>query len=321
VQLSRKFGRLHLTGGVRYLYEEFSEVKSYYFPGGVKTYDPWASVGRKYMDKVLPFAGVSFDLSEYANVYCTYGRNVGRSAFPAFPSYVKRRGKFVPAGVSLSDLWSNVELEVSDHYDLGARFDFGRWYVNPVLFYSRHFDKAVNVYDPLSKQLVNQNIATARSYGVELEMGVHVLDNLLLAANGFYNRFEFEDNIKTSLTGELDVKGNQIADTPMFGASFMADYQLGNLSVTPVVRYTARRYGDIQNKEPLSSYWLVDLNLAYRLKNLWRFKETKLKLNFLNLFDKKYIGGMDASDDTQSGSMAYYQGAPFTMVFSISFQI
>jgi iron complex outermembrane receptor protein len=273
------------------------------------------------MDKVLPFAGISFDLSEQANVYVTYGRNVGRSAFPVYPSYVKRRGKFVTAGVRLSDLWRNVELEMSDHYDLGARFDFGRWYVNPVLFYSRHFDKAVNLYDSTSGLLVNQNVATARSYGAELEVGVHLMDNLLLAANGFYNNFEFEKNIRTTLTGELEVKGNQIADTPMFGASFLADYRLGGLSVTPVVRYTARRYGDVLNEEPISSYWLVDLNLAYRLKNLWRFKETRFKLNFINLFDKKYIGGMDASDDTQPGNMSYYSGAPFTMVLSVSFQI
>lgn len=321
LQLGRTFGRLHLTGGVRYLYEEFGDIESYYFPGGVKTYDPLASVGRKYMDKVLPFAGISFDLSDRANLYFTYGRNVGRTAFPAYPSYVMRRGKFAAAGVSLSDLWSNVELEVSDHYDLGARFDFGRWYLNPVLFYSRHFDKAVNVYDQTSGLLVNQNVATARSYGAELEVGVHLMDNLLLAANGFYNNFEFEKNIEALASGELDVKGNQISDTPMFGASFMADYRLGDLSVTPVVRYTGRRYGDVLNQEPLSSYWLVDLNLAYRLKNLWCFKEPRLKLNFLNLFDKKYIGGMDASDDTHPGSMAYYQGAPFTMVFSISFRI
>ncbi|MGE4542474.1 MAG: TonB-dependent receptor [Pedobacter sp.] len=321
LQLSRSFGRLHLSGGVRYLYQEFSEIKSYYFPGGVKTYDPWGSVGRKYNDKVLPFAGISLDLNDHSNLYFTYGRNVGRVAFPLYPSYATRRGKFVAAGVSLADLWSNVELEVSDHYDLGARFDFGRWYLNPVLFYSRHFDKSVNLYDPTSELLVNQNVATARSYGAELEVGVHVLDNLLLAANGFYNNFEFDKNIRTTLTGELDVKGNQIADTPLFGASFMADYRLGGFSVTPVVRYTGRRYGDVLNEEPVSSYWLVDLNLAYRLKNLWRIKETKLSLNFLNLLDKKYIGAMDASDDTHPGEMVYYPGSPFTMVFSVSWKI
>jgi iron complex outermembrane receptor protein len=323
LQLSRKFGRLHLSGGVRYHYQEFADIKSYSYSvsTGEKTYDPWASVGRKYNDKVLPFAGISFDLNDHSNIYFTYGRNVGRVAFPAYPFYATHKPAFVPNGISLADLWRNVKLEVSDHYDLGGRFDFGRWYVNPVLFYSRHFDKAVNVLEPNSGQLVNQNVATARSYGVELEMGVHVMDNLLLAANGFYNNFEFEKNIKTSLTGELDVKGNQIADTPMFGASFLADYRLGGLSVTPVVRYTARRYGDVLNEEPLSSHWLVDLNLAYRLKNLWCFKETKLKLNFINLFDKKYIGAMDASDDTHPGQMSYYPGAPFTVMFSVAFQL
>lgn len=323
LQLSRRFGRLHLSGGVRYHYQEFGEIKSYSYSvaDGVKTYDPWASVGRKYNHEVLPFAGVSFDLSERANVYFSYGRNVGRVAFPAYPFYATHKPAFVPNGISLSDIWRNVKLEVSDHYDLGARFDFGHWYVNPVLFYSRHFDKAVNALEPASGQLINQNVATARSFGAELEMGVHLMDNLLLAANGFYNNFEFEENIRTALTGELDVKGNQISDTPLFGASFMADYRLGGLSITPVVRYTARRYGDILNEEPLSSYWLVDLNLAYRLRNLWRVKETKLSLNFLNLFDKKYIGAMDASDDTHPGQMSYYPGAPFTVVFSVSWRI
>ncbi len=321
VQLSRKFGRLRLSGGVRYHYQEFSEVKSYIISGGEKVYDPWSSVGRKYTDKVLPFAGIRYAFNDQSDVYFSYGRNVGRTAFPAFPSYATRRAKFVAAGVSLADLWSNVELETSDHYDLGARLDFGRWYLHPALFYSRHFDKAVDVYNPDSGLLVNQNVATARSYGAELETGVHLTDNLLLAVNGFYNRFEFEKDIRTSLTGELEVKGNQIADTPLFGASLMADYRLGGLAVTPVVRYTGRRYGDALNDEPVSSFWLVDLNLAYRLKNFWHFKETKLSLNILNLLDKKYIGAMETSDDKQPGKMAYYPGAPFTVMFSIAFQL
>lgn len=91
--------------------------------------------------------------------------------------------------------------------------------------------------------------------------------------------------------------------------------------MTPVVRYTGRRYGDILNNEPLRSYWLADLNLSYRLKHLWRFKGTELKLNFINLFDKKYIGAMDASDDTHPGQMSYYPGAPFTVVLSVGFRL
>ncbi|MDY0261356.1 TonB-dependent receptor domain-containing protein [Syntrophotalea acetylenica] len=321
VQLNRGFGKWHLSGGVRYHYQEFSDIESYYFPGGVKTYDPWSSVGRKYTDKFLPFAGCSFELTDHANLYFTYGRNVGRTAFPLYPSYATRRGKFVAAGVSLADLWDDVGMEVSDHYDLGARFDFGRWYLNPVLFYSRHFDKSVDYYDPTSGLLVMQNVASARSYGAEIEAGVHVLPNLLLAANGFYNKFEFDKNIRTSLAGELRVRGNQIADTPLFGASFIADYRLGGFSVTPVVRYTGRRYGDILNQEPLDSYWLADLNMAYRMDNFSCIKEPKLSLKILNLFDKKYIGAMDAADDAHPGSMAYYPGAPFTMVFTVSWRL
>lgn len=321
LQLSRQFGPLLVTGGARYHYMEFSEIKSYTYADGEKTFDPWASVGRKYTDKVLPFAGLNYALSDAADIYFSYGRNVGRTAFPLYPSYSIRRARFVSAGISLEDLWRHVELETSDHYDLGARLDFGRGYLHPVLFYSRHFDKVVDVYDPVSGLLVNQNIATARSWGAELETGFHITDNLLLAFNGYYNHFEFEEDIRNSLAGDLEVKGNQIADTPQFGASLTADYRLGGFSATPVVRYTGRRYGDALNKETLSSYWLVDLNMAYRLKNLWRFQETKLSLSFLNLFDKKYIGAMDAADDTRPGQMSYYPGAPFTVVFTIAWKI
>lgn len=321
LQLNRRFGPLSMTGGARYHYMEFAEIKSYIHVNGDKTYDPWSSVGRKFTDKVLPFAAVNYSFGDSADIYFAYGRNVGRTAFPLYPSYSTRRARFVSAGVRLEDLWRNVELETSDHCDLGARLDFGRWYLHPVLFHARHFHKAVDVFDPISGLLVNQNIAKARSYGAELEAGFHLTDNLLLAFNGYYNNFEFEEDIRNSIGENLQVKGNQISDTPQFGANLTADYRLGGFSITPVVRYTGRRYGDALNEEPLDAFWLVDLNMAYRLKNLWHLRETKFSLSFLNLFDKKYIGAMDAADDTRPGQMSYYPGAPFTMVFTISGRI
>jgi iron complex outermembrane receptor protein len=80
----------------------------------------------------------------------------------------------------------------------------------------------------------------------------------------------------------------------------------------------SQRYGDIENKEKIDAYTLVDLNLSYAIKNIWTLEEVSFGLSFTNLFNQKYISIIKNDQDaTQALSTSYYPGAPFTAIASI----
>ena len=49
--------------------------------------------------------------------------------------------------------------------------------------------------------------------------------------------------------------------------------------------------------------------------------KVELSLALQNIFDKKYIGIVKNSlDDTRTGATEYYQGAPFSAVFNMTYK-
>jgi iron complex outermembrane receptor protein len=181
-------------------------------------------------------------------------------------------------------------------------------------------DKGVNVTDPLLGIKYMRNIAEAMGYGVELEASVSPMEDLDVFLSASYNRFEFTDDIVTAPGVVTKAKGNQVPDAPEFEARVGATYRFYDFSVTPQLRYTGKRYGDVENTERISDYAVADLNIRYTKKNILWCKVFSAGVSFLNLFNTHYIGIINASDDTRQGSASYYAGAPFTVVGNVTFQ-
>jgi len=87
-------------------------------------------------------------------------------------------------------------------------------------------------------------------------------------------------------------------------------YSYANFSVV-------QRYSDIENREKIDSYTVVDLQVGYKIKQLGRLKEAAFEIEFSNLFDKKYVGAIKADDDGFQASQ-YYAGVPFTVICRLS---
>jgi iron complex outermembrane recepter protein len=85
-----------------------------------------------------------------------------------------------------------------------------------------------------------------------------------------------------------------------------------------VARYVDSRYGDVTNIERVPSYTTVDLDLRYVKEKIWKIKAFSAGVSFYNLFDKRYIGLINVSDDTKQGSASYYAGAPFTVMGNVT---
>ena len=87
------------------------------------------------------------------------------------------------------------------------------------------------------------------------------------------------------------------------------------------MRYISARYGNVGNSEKIAPYTVVDLFLTYSNPKLSRalpgFKDGFVSLAFLNLFDKQYVGVINAFEDRLGGGAAYLPGAPFTVAGSV----
>lgn len=328
--VSNRFGKLKVDAGVKYVRIDLPSVTGYNTTGlGDISYNaaiaassgPLAGLHAdgSTQDALLPNIGFRYDFDDQTNLRLTYGRNYAEGWLgPLYSTFKSSQAAFTTAGITLQNLWDGVKLEISDNVDLGARFGGDKWHVAPTVFYGKFHDKQVLVYDPRVNTSYYQSNASAESMGAELEVGIKPLDWLSFFGSASYNSFKFDSNIRTAAGTTVQSQGKQVADAPEWLGKIGATASFAGFSVTPVMRYVGERYGDIENKERISDYEVVDLTIDYRKKKVWGFDELSVSLNLLNLFDKKYISTIKNSQDVSEAlSTTYYPGAPFTVVGSV----
>ncbi len=268
--------------------------------------------------KWLPSFSLGYQASPDLEFYLNYGRNYMRpyAYVPIAMVFSGNRKKFQVAGLSLQDLFDKWKLETSDNFDFGCRFEHFWFSLSPTIFYARHQDLLFVANDSRVGVSYHQNVGDATVWGAELECNIYPTDNLILFFNPSYTKATF-DNDLVSTDSILETGGNDLPDTPrwLLKAGFIYYYK--NFTVSPSIKYVDQRYGDIENREEIDSYTTVDLTIEYLIKNPWFLQEASLKLEFTNLFDKKYVGTIRADDDGFNTSQ-YYSGIPFTTVCKIS---
>ena len=77
------------------------------------------------------------------------------------------------------------------------------------------------------------------------------------------------------------------------------------LALSANLHYTGKRYADQRNVNAVPAYFTTDLGIRYVTKE-WPGKQTTLRFNVNNVFDKKYWVGMFPPniDGTSSGTGA-----------------
>ncbi|MFA7061662.1 MAG: TonB-dependent receptor [Pedobacter sp.] len=328
--VNNRFGKLKVDVGVKYVRINLPEVTGYNTTGLVdSSYDTAMSASSgtvaglhangSVQEAWLPNAGVSYEFNEHNNVRLTYGLNyAGAWQGPLYSVFKSNQAAFTAAGVTLQNLWDGAKLEISDNIDLGAKFGDETWHLSPTLFYGKFHDKQVMVFDPRVNTSYYQSNASAESMGAELEVGLTPVPWLSFFGSASYNSFKFDNNIRTAAATMVQSKGKQVADAPEWLGKVGVTARYADFSITPIMRYVGERYGDVENKERISDYEVVDLNLEYRKKKVWGFDELTVSLNLLNLFDKKYVGIIKNDQDVSEAlTTTYYPGAPFTVVGSV----
>ncbi|WP_035257818.1 TonB-dependent receptor [Desulfatirhabdium butyrativorans] len=275
-----------------------------------RTYDAW-----------LPSLGLGYNLTDALQIYSSYGRNQIRpySYVPLINLYNANRATFQKAGVTLADMFSGYDMEITDNVELGVRWREEMFEIMPALFYAKHDKLLTTVYDPRVNQSYQQNIGKATGYGLDVETNVFLGKSWTIFFNPCYSVLSYDDDL-TYQGKTLYVKDNQVVDTPRWLIKSGIIYRWEQLEIVPMLRYIGERYGDAEHKEEIGGYTVADLKMGYTMKDILWSRQVKFSLQFLNLFDRRYISMINASDDSRSGSTSYSAGAPFTTLAMASIE-
>ncbi|MGM0539350.1 MAG: TonB-dependent receptor [Thermodesulfobacteriota bacterium] len=320
-KLSGSLGKLDWQAGLKYFYYDETSSKGYVTDPSDYSLERAQDLDResRSYDVLLPTAGLGYRASDSVYFYASYGKNFIRpyAYMPIVGLYNNNRDTFQQNGITLNDLFDGYDIEESDNFDLGMRYSSSWCEIAPTVFYAEHTNLLTPVYDPRVDLTYNQNVGEAASYGLDLETSFFLHDNLTLFINPTYTLMEYDEDI-TFQGKTLDTKGNQVVDTPEFMVRSGLIFNWKNLEIIPSIRYTGRRYGDIEHQERIDSYTVVDLAAKYTMPRVWGDKDLKLGLELNNILDEEYISSITAMDYNRGGAASYYAGAPFSAVVSAS---
>ncbi|GAB1721736.1 MAG: TonB-dependent receptor [Nitrospira sp.] len=334
VKITKDIGGFHAEGGFRYfnMYEPpVTGFNNAGLPNGsfedVQGLNPTKDAATSYKGQTyeawLPNFGLSYAINKQVTTYATYGKNYAQPhGFPEFQQvFANNRAAFNAAGLSVQTLVDRVKLATSHNVDLGVRYTGEKVYLAPVLFYTYYENLLVGVFDPALNTNVRTSAADARAYGGEIEMGATPVENLSIYGSFLYGKSEMASDTTAASGAVVATKGHDTPDFPKFMLKGGLSYKLYGLEISPVVRYISARYGNVDNSEKIAPYTVVDLFLTYSNPKLFGalpgVKDGFVSLAFLNLFDKKYVGVINAFEDRLGGGAAYFPGAPFTVAGSV----
>lgn len=318
-------GALELRGGARHVTEKLPSIDVYNTAGiGDVSYEQALaassgvivnrSASGPVFHTLLPYLAASYDLTDQARLKLSAGRNYGAPSFDVWPVY--QMSATLKANYTAQQIWNMLRPELTDAVDAGVHFSHEGGYAEPTLFYAKSHNKGVSFVDPAVGVAYPQNAGETHAYGLQLAASQTLWRNLQAFGSFTWERAVFDQNFTSIGGATLLVKGLQLPDTPSVMASMGVTYRNGNFNVSPVMHYTGKRYGDALQHEPVSAYTTVDLNLGYDSPH--HYGNLHAALSVANLFNKRYIGFINASYLQNAGQTSYYPGAPRSVVASLS---
>lgn len=318
------FGELQVNGGVRYAYQKLPGIDAYNAAlttgaswdvsadaaAARAVKDPTRSVSSRDFGNWLPQVGLAYKVNEAVELHSSLGKNIGAPSFDAFKQQPK--GSITTS----QQYWDLLKPEISTSLDLGARFRFAEFYLDPTLYFSRSDNKAVGVYSAAAQTTYSQNVGKTQGSGFQLAAGWTPLSSLQLFSALSYSRSTFRENVQTASNTTLAVDGKQLPDVPKWMGNVGAAWQYAGFTVAPVVQYVGSRWATSNYDQKVGAYTTTDLTVSYGNKGNWGSWE--LSLAALNLFDRQYIGQISTSEvNTASNGAIYYPGAPRTLVATL----
>lgn len=222
-------------------------------------------------DKVLPNAGVTYQINDDQMIYATYAE--GFSAPKTDNLYT-----------SASSL---VQPETSTSVAAGWRYQSSRLTTSFSAWGVDYKNRIVQSFDPADPTLsIDRNIGEVKIYGLDLEAGFKPFEHMTVYASGEYTTSDVKsDEVVASagaLTIALPTKGKELVLTPKTTFAANARYDFGWIDVGGNVKFQGRRWLDDLNTVGMPDITTVNMDARMPI-TWWGMHDTYLQLNVANL--------------------------------------
>ncbi|TWB27724.1 TonB-dependent receptor [Nitrospirillum bahiense] len=219
-------------------------------------------------------------------------------------------------GVNLS----TIQPETTVDLEAGYRYA-GEWFISSVtVFNTNYSNRQQSLFDVTANTTVSKNIGGVIIKGLEAEVGTKPIDGFSAYMSTAYTQSHLKNDLYVGLangsTVPLPTAGKQLTDTPEWLVSGLLRYERDSYFAQIQGKYTAHRFSTLTNDEEVPSFYTFDVAAGYTLPEALtgRFA-TKLVLSVTNLFDKRYLGGINFGNNAQpyngvAANLPSYQPAP-----------
>jgi iron complex outermembrane receptor protein len=188
----------------------------------------------------------------------------------------------------------NQAPETSTSFELGYRYQGKLVSLSTSAFHYdfKHRQISAQVCDPAC---VSSPIDGGKqsATGIDFEAGLHPYHN--------WRPYVSAEYLKTRIDSDIPVSGDTLATTgkeavraPKLSAAMATDYDDGIFFGNLALKYVGSQYATFMNDQKIGGYSTVDAAVGMRWRDMGVMKKPELRLNFLNLFDKQYLSGINS---------------------------
>ncbi len=272
-------------------------------------------ISREYdYNKVLPTLGLTYNFTDDLSLFGNY--SMGLSVPGTDPLY---DSLFIP-----EDQRARPVPETTNSFDLGMRYNTGRFQAQLGAWYTRYDDRLASAFDPTARNgegaVVFRNLGRVNKWGLDGSIAFNPTENTLLYVFGSLNDSDIAEDV---LGGEcgldrdglptpaqygctlanigeqyfLPTGGNPESGSPNYTIGARGQVEFGGLELGAQVKRTGKRWINDINDNRAPAYTLVDFDLRYNIVELANGTNAAVQVNVTNLFDEYYIGFFGGSLD------------------------
>lgn len=266
-----------------------------------------------------PKVGIDFQLTPQTLLYASYTKGFKSGAF------------------NLGIVQEPVKPEKLDDFELGIKSTFldGKLRTNLAGFYYDYQD--VQVFNAKPAQVVLENAASAKLYGIEAEIVAKPAPALQIDMNGAWLHTEYSsyiaadqlrplgDGVTVDPAGQpaFNLKGNRLPQAPRLsgtlGMAYTIASDLGDFTLRGEAAYTSKLFITQFNTDPVGA-----VKARTRFNASLRFASNDghfyASLNAKNLGDKVQVVNGYANSPLVGGAISGYLEAPRTVDFTVGYK-
>jgi iron complex outermembrane recepter protein len=272
-------------------------------------------------NKLTPRFSISYQPSDNANIYASYGKGFKSGGFD-----MRGDAVFTPTTVN------GYAPETIDSFELGFKSAFldRKLFTNIALYKSKYKNQQVTIQVP---NIITGGIASfvdnagrGNISGVEVEIRAVPSPNFSMNAAVGYTNADYKEFLTFIAGGTTPVdvaNAREFQNTPRFTASASAtmssDFAGGRVYFTPAV---ALRSDAFMFEIPTPAldpdgYFLVDASAGWTTED----EKIRLSVNLRNLTNEKYrVGGYNFPGALFGNSIIGYYGPPRTATFNVEYR-